>query len=241
MTDRVNGRTGVGEFLTGNMDFFTVATIVPVAQTNVTTPPQDLYNNNGSSTWQSVTIVDGAGTSQTYATQSTYIDAYVKQQNLDTLVKSFAGRANPVAVNVVNVTVTSSNATVTAINSGLFSFSNLNVATTKFGTATYATQVNFIRIATEKTSAWLVDTATADGNATGYQLLGTNGLEGVTVYDLQDSGSGGKFSNNNVLSGSTAQAATSSPYGSYTLYTNTVETSTGTSYNTLAQRANQLG
>ena len=126
-------------------------------------------------------------------------------------------------------------------DSGLFSFSNLNVLTSRFGSGTYATQVNFIRIATEKAGAWVVDTSTADGNTTGYQLLNTNGLQGVAVYDVSDSGSGGKFSNYNVLSGSTAATAVSYYGGTYTLYTNTIETSTGTSYNTIAQKTNNIG
>ena len=38
MTDKVNGGVYAGEFLTGNMDFFSFATLVPVGQTNVDTP-----------------------------------------------------------------------------------------------------------------------------------------------------------------------------------------------------------
>lgn len=225
MTDRVNGQTSVGEFLTGNMDFYTIATIAPVAQTNVDALPVDVYGT--STTWPQPTVVDGAGVAQTYATQADYMDAWVKQQNLNTIVNTFAMRANPVAVSVACVTVASSNVAVSAINSALFNFSNLNALTATFGTTTYAKQVNVIRIATEKTSTWLVDTTTKDDNTTGYQLLGGTGLDGVTVYDTQATVG---------WTGRTALPSVTTTYGSYTLYTNALETGTGTTYNVIAQR-----
>ena len=229
MTDRVNGQTGVGEFLTGNMDFYTIATIAPVAQTNVDALPADIYGN--STQWPNVTVVDGTGVSVTYYTQNDYMDAYVKQQNLSTIVNKFAMRANPVAINIVNVAVASSNVAVTAINSSLFNFSNLAVATATFGTSTYAKQVNLIRIATEKTSTWLVDTVTTDDNINGYQLLGSTGLDGVTVYDTQTTVG---------WTGRATLPSVTTQYGTYTLYTNALETNTGSTYNVIAQRQKNM-
>ena len=71
MTDRVNGSTFAGEFLTGNMDFFTLLTIVPVGQTNVVTPVVDLpsYQTFASTgVWTTVTVTDSTGTATSYAT-----------------------------------------------------------------------------------------------------------------------------------------------------------------------------
>jgi hypothetical protein len=233
MTDRVNGGTVVGDFLTGHMNFYTIATIVPVAQTNVTTPVQDLYTTGVyTGTWSNVTVVDGNGVSQSYISQSTYLDAYYKQRNFDTFSKTFAGRANPVAISVTNVTVTGSNTTITAFNSTLFSFSNISALTNQFGSTTTATNVNLIRYATERDSTWLVDySGTADSNSYGYQLLGTNGLQGVQIFDTVST---------QVLPNDVSTTVTTSPFGNYTQYTSNIDATSTTIWNTIAQRKTTL-
>ena len=191
VNDQVNGGVHAGDFLTGKMDFFTIATVIPVAQTNVTTPVSYLYTQQGYSTWQPVTVtasVNGVPTAITYSTQSDYLDALKKQQNLDLLIRTFAQRANPVALSVTAVASVSNPA---AMSLSGYSYSG-NMGSAYSGTYT----VNYVRFATEKSGTeymtsgatigglWLVSgsTAGADTNAIGYQLL--DALQGVTVQDL---------------------------------------------------------
>jgi hypothetical protein len=212
MTDKVNGAVNAGEFLTGNMDFFTVVTLVPVGVTNVTTPVVDLpgyqtYVNTA--VWTTVNVIDGTGTSQPYATLNAYLDAFYKQLNLNNLLATFGGRANPVAVSV-NTLTGNIPGTSTPINastgsaSTLFAYYNLynNIATpTQVFGSNYTTGKTFytIHLATEHTLLWTAGlnanfstTVAADEtNLNGYKLLSDNatygGLDGVVAYDLQSS------------------------------------------------------
>lgn len=170
MTDRVNGGVAAGEFLTGNMDFFTIQTIVPVEQTNVETPVADLYQIS-STVWSPVTVVNGTGTAVTYATQAAYEDALKKQANLNTFISVFAGRANPVAIGV-----------------GTSAVAAANVA--GFGsTYTGAKVMATINIATERSGLWYTGT---DGNFSGTAADNTNingylletALNGVAIVDV---------------------------------------------------------
>lgn len=101
MTDRVNGGIQGGEFLTGKMDFFAMSTSLLMDQTNVHAPVQDLYQISAV-VWTPVTVRDGHGVSQTYATKADYIAAWKKQQNLDKIINVFGLRANPVMISVSN-------------------------------------------------------------------------------------------------------------------------------------------
>jgi hypothetical protein len=169
MTNKVNGGVKGGEFLTGKMDFFTIQTLVPVAQTNVTIPVADLYQIS-SSVWSPVTVVDGNGTAVTYATQADYVVALQKQANFDTFLKVFGTRANPVAVSITIDDV----ADPAAAGFGGDYDSELPVAS--------------IHIATEKSGLWYADsqgnfgTAANETNAFGYML--TSALEGVVVNNV---------------------------------------------------------
>jgi hypothetical protein len=234
MTDRVNSVGKQGDFLTGQMDFFTIATIVPVAQTNVSTPVQDLpgYQTLASTgVWSNVSVIDGNGVTQVYSSENTYLDAFYKQTNLNQLVKTFELRATPVAVTVANITVGAGNAATTTAVTDVFygSFSNISAVTTHFGSAqTLASQVNFVQLISEKTGLWNVDTVTVDSNANGYQLLGLNGLQGVVAYDTVSA---------QVLAGTTATPVTTTSgsvvYGANQFVT-TFDSTSPTNYNTLA-------
>lgn len=161
MTDKVNGGVQAGEFLTGNMDFFTIVTVVPMAQTNVTTPVADLYTQQGYTTWQDVTVVNGAGTPVTYSTEVAYTDALVKQSNLNKLLQVFAQNVNPVAISVASATISDP--------SGETYANFLNA--TAFGSGYNSSRsVTTVKIATEKTGYWNVNTD-AESNALGYQFL----------------------------------------------------------------------
>ena len=169
--DQVNGGVHAGEFLTGKMNFFTLKTVVPMAQTNVTTPVAYLYTQQGYSTWQPVSVINGAGTSVTYSTQATYQDALVKQANLNLLVQLFSSRANPIAISVSSASENPNTSTYTGFLNATNLGSDYNATLT----------VTTVKIATEKTLLWNVSSA-AESNELGYQLL--TALSGVTVQDL---------------------------------------------------------
>lgn len=172
MTDKVNGGVQAGEFLTGNMDFFSIATLVPMAQTNVNTPVADLYTQQGYTTWQPVVVVDGSGTAVTYSTQADYEDALAKQANLNLLLQVFATRVNPVAISVSAATVG---------NPAAATYTGYQNATA-FGSAySSSATVTTVKIATEKSGQWNVSSA-AESNADGYQLL--TALQGLAVQDV---------------------------------------------------------
>jgi hypothetical protein len=162
-----------GEFLTGNMDFFTIQTLVPMAQTNVDTPVAELYTQQGYSTWQDVVVVDGSGTAITYSTQTSYQDAFNKQNNFNVLLQIFALRANPVIVGISAQTV--ANPSITTLFPNYFN-------AVDFGSSyTSSSTVTTVKLATEKTGLWNVS-AVADSNATGYQFL--TALDAIPVMDL---------------------------------------------------------
>lgn len=173
MTDKVNGGVGAGEFLTGNMDFFSIATLVPMAQTNVETPVADLYTQQGYTTWQDVTVVNGAGTAVTYTSQSDYEDALYEQANLNMLLQIFALNVNPVAISISSQTVSDPSATS--------AFSGYLNGTTFGDDYSSSMTVTVVKVATEKTGYWNVSTL-PESNVTGYQLL--TALNDVPVEDL---------------------------------------------------------
>jgi hypothetical protein len=201
---RVNGGVLGGNFLTGSMDFFTVATLVPCFQTNVDTPINLLYTQQGYSTWQPVTVVDGTGTAQTYSTAAQYQDAYTKQANLNLLTSLFGQNVNPVAISVNYASQNVSSLSLTA--------TQLNTTTNYSYSATFGysgTQtVYYVKFITEKTGYWYVngstvDSASWDSNTSGYQFLDALNaatMAGVNVYDLQSP----------VLTGSTTSGTVTS-------------------------------
>jgi hypothetical protein len=177
-TDVNSGARG-GEFLTGNLNYFTIKTVVPAYPTNVKTPlAQALKARNWTSLAASRTIVvvDGNGATVTYDTDAEYTSAYNKQQNLNTVVAVFATRANPVVVNVSAALSADPSAANSAFASG-------GVADDEFG-ATYNsanTAIYTISMVIEKAGSWLVSGVGAGTNDAGYQLL--NVLNGVPVLN----------------------------------------------------------
>ena len=203
MTDKVNGSVFAGEFLTGNMDFFSFATTVPVGQTNVTIEVRDLpgYQNYVTfGTWTNVVVTDAFGTATTYSSLSTYLDAFYQQKNLDNLVALFSTRATPVSVTVRTFPGTVNGTAVTPSTSTIFADMGLtnNVATptSHFGTNFNSTSnvVYVVVIATEKTLLWaagtngnFTGTAADNTNTNGFNVLSSNslygGLDGALAYD----------------------------------------------------------
>lgn len=103
MTIKVHGTSNVGEFLTGNIDFFTITTIVPCDNTNVSIPILRLKSDLriGSANISTVGGFTVAGVN--YANDATYIDAFNKQSNLDTLLQVVDSRAAPIMINAVDL------------------------------------------------------------------------------------------------------------------------------------------
>ena len=246
MNERVNGSAFAGEFLTGSMDLFTLLTIVPVAQTNVVTTVVDLpsYQTFASTgVWTTVSVTDSTGTATSYATLNAYLDAFYKQLNLDNLVRTFAGRANPVAISVNSLSgdIPGTSTAINGYTSTLWAYYNIATPTQVFGSA-YTTGKTFysVHVATEKTLSWTAgtnsnySTATASDNtnAQGYKLLASNttygGFDGLVAYDLQSS---------QVLSGSAQGSdATNTYFHNNTVqpYVATWSTSSVSTTNTLA-------
>ena len=171
----VNEQARGGEFLTGNLNFFTVATVVPAYPTNVKAPlAQALKARNWPNLLagtREITVVDAFGASVTYTSNATYTDAYNKQQNLTTIVNTFANRANPVIVSVSTAAIADGNGATVLAN---------GVTAVDFG-STYngGQQLYTIKFVTEKSPAYLVTSAAAGDNVNGYQLL--NVMQGVPV------------------------------------------------------------
>jgi hypothetical protein len=232
------------------MDFFTLLTIVPVAQTNVDTPVVDLpgyqtYASTG--VWTTVSVTDSTGVTTSYATLNAYLDAFYKQTNLDNLIRTFSIRANPVAISVNSITgnipgtVTAINANTTTLWAFYGLYNNIATPTQVFGSQ-YTTGKTFysVHVATEKTLLWTAgtnsnfstSTAADNTNAQGYNILASNslyqGLDGLTAYDTQSA---------QVLSGS-AQGSDATNYyylkNTVQPYVTTWNTSSATLTNTMA-------
>lgn len=175
----VNGGARGGEFLTGNLTYFTVKTTVPCYPTNVLVPiKQALAARNWTSLSASRTIVvvDDNGATVTYDNNDTYTNAYIKQQNLKTLLNVFSTRANPVVVAISASTGTAPNASNAAFPSTV-----TGVTANNFGSAfsNSAMAIYTVNLVTEKSGQWMVESASAGNNTDGYQFL--NILDGVPV------------------------------------------------------------
>ena len=95
--------SNIGEFLSGNIDFFTITTLVPVDTTGVTKPILELKSDMGVPVADNISTKDGFtlfGT--TYANDVDYTDAYAKQYNLDTFLRLIETRAQAIMLNVVD-------------------------------------------------------------------------------------------------------------------------------------------
>jgi hypothetical protein len=207
MTDRVNGGVFAGEFLTGNMNFFSFATTVPVGQTNVTTPVEDLNTYQTYETlgvWTPVSVTNAFGGSTTYSTLDTYLDAFYQQVNLDNLIEVFATRANPVAISVKTFPTSINGATVVGNTSVIFSQMGYQNAisptpTSVFGQAySVSPTIYIVNMATEKSLLWTAGNVTGNYSGTpanntnenGYNILSNNllygGVDGRIAFDNQD-------------------------------------------------------
>lgn len=168
---QANGVVSGGEFLTGNLNFVTVYTMVPMGATGVRLPLASVKQILGIATFAGETW-NGV----VYANDAAYTDALAKQANLDLLTAVFATRANPVVVSVSTASLSDGDAASLHVGA--------SYAET-FGSAYSGAQTEYVvKFVTEKSPAWIVSgTATGtESNAAGYQLLGA--LEGLAVTDI---------------------------------------------------------
>jgi hypothetical protein len=250
MTDQVNGNYRSGSFLSGQPQWFSFATLVPVGQTNVDTPVVDLpgyqvYATLG--TWTNYTVTNGAGTPVVYTSLNQYLNAFYQQQNYNILVNTFAGRGNPVQVSIGTLPASINGAAINPYTSAYFAqagyYNNITGAVTSvFGssynaTATYP--VYIVNVSTEKNNVW-ESYLNNNYNNQGYLILGNNtlygGLDGLLCYDNQSS---------QALSGSTnsSAAATNSTFATTNTvapYVNTFITSSASVTNTMAALTGSL-
>lgn len=210
MTDRVNGGVSAGEFLTGNMDFFTVLTLVPTYQTNVVTPVVDLPGyqvlaNTG--VWTNVAVADVTGTVQTYSSLSTYLDAFYKQLNLNNLIGTFSARANPVAISVntftgnIPGTATPLNANTSTLWAAYNLYNNVSPTPTQVFGSSYTTGAVYysVHIATEKSLAWVnYPYGNFDYPTDGQKIIG---VAGSTTADNSNLNGYSLLSNNTAAAG----------------------------------------
>ena len=186
MVTQVNGTVRAGEFITSNLDFFTIVTVVPCFPTQVKAPLSTVLaalNATLLSATKSVTV-NGV----TYTTNAAYTDALAKQSNLDALLSVFSTRANPVIVNAYVI------AGVT--NSGAVAFAGYKEGTSLGSDYDTETRDLYtVKLVSEKAGSWYVglqgnykqaDGVTAitanDTNLNGYQFL--TALNGTPITDI---------------------------------------------------------
>ena len=102
MTIKVHNVVAPGEFLTGNIDFFTITTLVPCDNTDVSMPLERLKSDLRIS--EDISTVGGfvvAGI--TYADDAAYSFGFDKQNNLNQLLQIVSQKATPIMINSVDL------------------------------------------------------------------------------------------------------------------------------------------
>ena len=99
----MHGTVGLGEFLTGNIDFFTITTIVPCDSTEVGIPLSFIKKDLAIDQADNISTVGGITLfGILYATDDDYTDAFNKQSNLDTFVRCVEQRAQAIMLNAID-------------------------------------------------------------------------------------------------------------------------------------------
>lgn len=187
MTNSVNQAARAGSFLSGKPNWVSIATLVDVAQTNVTTPLTDLPGYNTWATlgvWSNVTVVDGSGLAVTYDNLDDYSVAFYQQVNLNALVTKFSERANVAQVSVKVLPSSIMGVNVNAHSAPYFADSGFNSV---MGSAYNGTgyKITLVDIATEHAYGW--DNTGDESNDNGYTLIGAfNGLKAYDYDNLLD-------------------------------------------------------
>lgn len=179
MTVKVNGFANIGEFLTGNIDFFTITTIVPCVATQVSKPIAELKKDLNIADVDDISSVGGVTLfGVTYNNDNEYSDAYAKQYNLNALVKVVERRAQTVMLNAVDEGA-QGNITNSIPAGG---------HVVDFGTAYAggAGTIYTIKFATEHEDSWSETTLAQELDNIGIEDLSTPVISGTDVFDTSD-------------------------------------------------------
>jgi hypothetical protein len=205
MTDAVNYSTRSGSFLTGAPRWFSIATLVTVAETGVKTPVIDLPGYQKWATlgiWTPVTVIDPYGASYTYTNIDDYEYDFYAQRNLDLIVRAVSARANPTQISVkvlpdsINGNRINPNSSAYFGEAGYWNTHSSTVMGTAYDDTGYT--ISIIDFAFEKVIAWgaegysnylttnLSDSTgrPQENNDTGYAL--DVALNGTKIYDWDE-------------------------------------------------------
>lgn len=218
MTNAVNQASRGGSFLTGAPRWFSIATLVTVAETNVKTPVIDLPGYQTWATlgiWTPVTIIDAYGDSYTYNNIDDYEYDFYAQRNLDLIIRAVSARANPTQISVKVLPGSINGSSINPNSSSYFAeagYWNTNGGTLMGNNydGTGCT-VSIIDLAFEKTIAWgaegysnYLTTNLSDdtgrpreNNDTGYAL--DKALNGTKIYDWDEVLSDHNYTSNDEL------------------------------------------
>lgn len=103
MTVKVHNVVAPGEFLTGNIDFFTITTIVPCDNTDVSMPLTRLKSDLRIGSDDISTVGGFVVTGITYADDAAYSFGFDKQANLNSLLQVVSQKAAPIMINSVDL------------------------------------------------------------------------------------------------------------------------------------------
>lgn len=85
----------VGEFVTGNIDFFTISTIIPVDSTNIKLDLSTFLKQNGVSSYNNV-----PNRNKPFPTKEEYELALVRQENLNRIIRLISTRTAPIMLSI---------------------------------------------------------------------------------------------------------------------------------------------
>ena len=103
MTIKVHNVIAPGEFLTGNIDFFTITSIVPCDNTDVSMPLDRLKSDLRIGSDDISTVGGFVVAGITYADDAAYSFGFDKQSNLNQLLQIVSQKATPIMINSVDL------------------------------------------------------------------------------------------------------------------------------------------
>lgn len=103
MTVKVHNIVAPGEFLTGNIDFFTITTIVPCSNTDVSMSLARLKSDLRIGASDISTVGGFVVSGINYANDAAYSFGFDKQSNLNALLQVVSQKATPIMINSVDL------------------------------------------------------------------------------------------------------------------------------------------
>lgn len=100
---KIHNNINSGEFLTGNIDFFTITTIVPCDNTDVSMPLARLKSDLRIGAADISTVGGFVVSGINYANDAAYSFGFDKQSNLNSLLQVVSQKATPIMINSVDL------------------------------------------------------------------------------------------------------------------------------------------